>query len=336
MNQWDEEWENGSYSNTTGEKIEYDAVIRCKNPIPVIPNSILFFVAPQNAEFFYYDQNMRFISANAGIQGNHETTIPENVYFINFRMDTAYGSTYNQDISINSPASEHNYHAYSGIPTAYKAQLIFLDGTWELRLLSKKINMGSLSWEKFDVAQGSLFRSNEIDVKKIQSATEIPNVLCGLYPTVANAERANHSLSMTNNTAKIDVIDDGFDDVASFKTAMKNIDLEYEMQSPLSISLSADELTSLLGINNIWHDANGETQIRFTKDGDVEHETSGMIATFYIDVDDLVFGVFKNRLIIGDYDKIQLKKGSNKISFAPIDEGSEISNMAIDFYSRWL
>lgn len=326
VNQWDEEWEMINNRLTS------------KNYIPVMPATEYFFVNINLYGVYMYDSEFNYIGkpSYSGRTGGYLFITAKNCHFIKFDVGSPYGSTYNNDISVNYPSTDHNYHAYSGIPTAYKAQLIFLDGTWELRLLSKKINMGSLSWEKFDVAQGSLFRSNEIDVKKIQSSTEIPNVLCGLYPTVANAERVNHSLSMVNNTAKIDVIDDGFDDVASFKTAMKNIDLEYEMQSPVSISLSADELTSLLGINNIWHDANGETQIRYTKDGDVEHETSGMIATFYIDVDDIVFGVFKNRLIIGDYDKIQLKKGSNTISFAPIDEGSEISNMAIDFYSRWL
>ena len=331
VNQWDgEKTDNVGVSAQTGNLYASEGVFTT-DYMRILPDAE-YYASPNNWKTWacFYDENKNYIGYSNITNGILKTA--KNAYYM--RISGEMGNV--ETASINYPSSDHNYHAYSGIPTAYKAQLIFLDGTWELRLLSKKINMGSLSWEKFDVAQGSLFRSNEIDVKKIQSATEIPNVLCGLYPTVSNAQRANHSLSMENNMAKIDVIDDGFDDVASFKTAMKNIDLEYEMQSPVSVSLSADELTSLLGINNIWHDANGETQIRFTKDGDVEHETSGLIATFYIDVDDIVFGVFKNRLIIGDYDKIQLKKGSNTISFAPIDEGSEISNMAIDFYSRWL
>ena len=40
-NAWDEEWENGTFNTTTGNKVNHEGVngqIRCKNPIRVLPN----------------------------------------------------------------------------------------------------------------------------------------------------------------------------------------------------------------------------------------------------------------------------------------------------------
>lgn len=128
VNVWDEEWENGSYS-ATGQKVTSAANrIRCKNPIPVKPNTTYYF-----ENFVYilcqFDKNGDFISfIQLGIDAmnnpSHTYTVGTNTYYITWASVQQYGTTYNHDISINYPSTDTEYHAYNG-----RTYTIDLDGT---------------------------------------------------------------------------------------------------------------------------------------------------------------------------------------------------------------
>jgi len=52
-------------------------------------------------------------------------------------------------------------------------------------------------------------------------------------------------------------------DVPTFRTwlASNNLQVYYELATPVTYQLTAQQVNSLLGVNNVWHDANGETSI---------------------------------------------------------------------------
>ena len=110
-NIWDEEWENGSYTN--GQKTTDASKVRCKNPISCYPSTTYFFAAPSNANVQFLKENGTYISS-AGVLGNTTFTTPSTARYIVFNMYNAYGNTYNSDISINSPATITGYKAYNG------------------------------------------------------------------------------------------------------------------------------------------------------------------------------------------------------------------------------
>ena len=57
-------------------------------------------------------------------------TSPDNARYFKFELGAAYGTTYNNDISINYPATDTNYHAYVGdvYPVTDKDNITILNG----------------------------------------------------------------------------------------------------------------------------------------------------------------------------------------------------------------
>ena len=134
INQWDEEWELGAISTVDGSIIDSITMIRSKNKIPVLPNTkYCFRRTPSSSSLnqyyvLFYDENdnaIQYIRQNpsdapvvnmsAMIDYSSNMRIfetPNNTSYIRFRMDSQ--TTYNNDISINYPATETAYHAYEG------------------------------------------------------------------------------------------------------------------------------------------------------------------------------------------------------------------------------
>ena len=118
---WDEVWELGALSGTGGD-YPSSTEIRTKNYIPIHPSATYYLYCGTAGTFNYrfYDQNKTFISGSY-IGKNNTLTAPSNAYYMRFYMGSAYGTTYNNDISINYPSTDHDYHAYNG--TTYTTTL---------------------------------------------------------------------------------------------------------------------------------------------------------------------------------------------------------------------
>ena len=106
FNQWDEEWEKGTYNVSTGAKASSNTNIRCKNFIPVIPSTVYRFTyGGSSTDIFrvvWYDADQNFVSSNiTSALTNGTATSPDNAYYMTFYMNTGYGTTYKNDICIN-------------------------------------------------------------------------------------------------------------------------------------------------------------------------------------------------------------------------------------------
>lgn len=115
INQWNEQWEIGGYNITTGEKNLNTDKIRNKNLIPILPNTTYYKKSPAPGIYWnlYYNKNMEYVGYFAA-QYNTTFTTPNNAYYMAFYTEAGYGTTYNNDISINYPATDTDYHAYNG------------------------------------------------------------------------------------------------------------------------------------------------------------------------------------------------------------------------------
>ena len=123
INIWDEVWENGQISTKTGEKINDTAQqVRSANYIPTDPNTTYYFkTAGKTAWMLFYDSSHNVIegystgaysSSNASAVNNNVFTTPTNGAYMMFYMVAAYGGTYNNDLSINYPSTDHDYHQH--------------------------------------------------------------------------------------------------------------------------------------------------------------------------------------------------------------------------------
>lgn len=100
FNLWDEEWELGAY-NASGEPSASSTQIRTKNYIRLISGNQYYFKFPNvNMYLCFYAENKGFISASIVTSGL--VNIPNNAYYCRFNLASGYGTTYNNDICINS------------------------------------------------------------------------------------------------------------------------------------------------------------------------------------------------------------------------------------------
>ena len=282
---WDEEWENGSLDVTTGEKLVYASLVRTKNFIPVIGGETYYVVAPTKSQtstyngvwVLFYNEQKHVISdglpngsqkaTNARRFINQTLAIPSNCRYIMFYCQSAYGNTYTNDISINYPSTDHDYHAYEGTThttslgrTVYGGVLEQVGGSLTDKM--KVLDMGTLSWTKYDTPQGTLFRSGSIaDASMVFNST---NYICSNYATAQSSARANGTISCAI-AKSVDVIDNGYSDATSFKTAMSGVQLCYEFATPQTYQLTPTEVALLEGQNNIWTDS-GEVEVTYKAD----------------------------------------------------------------------
>jgi hypothetical protein len=168
FNQWDEEWEVGSYDSSiaTVQKNTSDTShIMSKNPIPVLEGMTYYMnSAGKNVHLIVADDAENVLWRTTSLN-NGTFNIPSGGRFVYFNTAQDYGTTYNHDICINlsDPAKNGTYkpyvkHSYAldpsvvlrGIPKLANGKLYYdgdrylPDGTVERRY--GIVDLGTLTW----------------------------------------------------------------------------------------------------------------------------------------------------------------------------------------------
>ena len=124
-NIWDEQWENG-YIDSDGSKGEAPTRIMSKNFIPVVAGATYMMIwraGLQRGRGAYYDASHNLVQYcgdfpdNILSDGTHQYgtfTVPSGACYVKFCTNASYGTTYINDVSLNYPADDIEYHAYTG------------------------------------------------------------------------------------------------------------------------------------------------------------------------------------------------------------------------------
>lgn len=244
FNQWDEEWELGSISYTTGENETSSSRIRSKNYIPVIAGAKYYIFHPAaNTRVMYYDANKTFIQASATFSLSKEFTIPDNTRYLRFWQT---GTTYNNDICINLSSDRNGeYESYvkhsylldstltlRGIPK-WDTDGMYYDGdTYEADgTVTRKygvVDLGTLSWTNYK--SGGF--SSSVVPNIIVRSSETNGGICTKYNRRAyTVTLSSGEFCITGN--RIYIVDSAFDtDATAFKTAMSGVYFVYELATP--------------------------------------------------------------------------------------------------------
>lgn len=114
INLWDEVIEVGTIDGSTGGNVPYASTLRTKNYIPIIPTLTYYYKSPWYCNARWYDKDKNYLGYSVCAK-NYNITIPyNNAYYLRFVLPADYGTTYNNDVSINYPATDTDYHAYNG------------------------------------------------------------------------------------------------------------------------------------------------------------------------------------------------------------------------------
>lgn len=202
--------------------------------------------------FIYVDQEANTTVKYKVMFNEGTTALPHEPYFEGLR-DGKVTEIRCEDSSLLIPTEIQSLDGYGlGVNTdCYNSIELGEDGT---RVFNKKValvDMGTLPITLHTVSIGNLFRCAITDIKKCIGSYDVPNILCSLYPTVEQGNRFNKTISMPINNASVDIIDNSYTDVATFKEAMSGVMLVYELATPeitdLSHIMTADNLIEVEG-----------------------------------------------------------------------------------------
>lgn len=276
VNVWDEEWEVGGLNPLNGETTSENDRIRSKNYRPCKPNITMFYYIPSgkgNLQIVFYDINKNYLGYY-NFTTEHTFTTPNGCCFFKFNTGGSYGTTYNNDISINYPSTDTEYHAYNGQTytidldgTRYGGKLDVVSGV--LTVDRELVDMGDLTWlNRRDIGQGlfsatlSTHYKQDVNVKCMCSNYAYKGV--SEYAAYAYA-KGDGSCSLyygAGYTVYVVNASHASDTGAEFKNYIRGAKLVYELATPLTIQLSPTQVNSLMGVNNVWADT-GEIAVEW-------------------------------------------------------------------------
>lgn len=274
INVWDEEWEVGSIGDQ-GENIVAQR-IRSKNFISVKPNTTYYMKSPRGLFVWGYDANKDYVRRVPGMGIVSSTlTIPSDIYYIRFRPDNDYGTVYGNDISINYPSTDHEYHAYTGQSyttqlgqTVYGGTLDVVSGL--LTVTHGYVDLGTLNWSQYSTPSNHIFRVNthtfQSGVPKETSGNQQPvNAICSQYTVMGYAPiSATDYYKFAIGNDRLVIIEPNYSDSATFKTAMNGVQLCYELATPQTYQLTPQQIQTFVGKNNVWSE-DGEITARIAE-----------------------------------------------------------------------
>lgn len=126
------------------------------------------------------------------------------------------------------------------------------DGTGELVVDKAEVDLGTVTWAGASSSEGRYYC--DIPLKKLG----YKNIICNQYKSVTADEMTTNPYSIRGSEANSNIVvrDMSKKDMTAsdFKTAMSGVQLVYELATPVTYPLTAEQITTLLGTNNIWSD----------------------------------------------------------------------------------
>lgn len=276
FNLWDEEWELGIYDLSTGKKVDNASNIRCKNLIPINPAfQLCWYNAASNViRFAYYDKDRQIISNNATTQTSpYVFTVPSNAKYMSFYYGATtysgglcisyYPPTNNEYVAhdTNSETITINWQSTAG--TVYGGTLDVKTGVLIVTHL-KKLGRESV-WQIQESPKQIYYTSSYSSIKKEGST----NIICDSYK-ISNASSVTDMGDLTIKGRATDgniyIRDTNYTSLDSFRTAVANVEIMFELKTPVTYQLTPTEIRSLLGLNNVWADCGSITELKYTRD----------------------------------------------------------------------
>jgi len=199
FNQWDEQWEEGAISSSTGNNTSATGRIRSKNKIPVLPSTVYYFHSPftnaNQCTLYFYDINEAYLGV-ASQQNAYEGTFttPSDAWYMRFNTGANSGATYQNNICINL----HWDGERDGEYEPYEANTYPLDSDLELRGIPKLDANNNLYYDGDTYASDGTVGRNIVELE-VTHCSSVSTASTGVkYASVALADNAVAE-SATNN-----------------------------------------------------------------------------------------------------------------------------------------
>jgi hypothetical protein len=144
------------------------------------------------------------------------------------------------------------------------------DGTGTLTVNRGYKNLGEQDWT-VDSNNGFI-SSIQGMIKPTESVTTYDgsdDVICSQYQYAAGQKGNIPDKSMRFNAANSNTLyikDSSYSSATDFKTAMNGVQLVYKLETTVTIPLTAPQVKTLLGVNNIWADTGNILSVTYPAD----------------------------------------------------------------------
>ena len=285
INIWDEEWRNG-YFNNSGGFISNANFLASKNFILVQPSTTYYFKSPSfRFEIIGYDVNKTYVGRVTSNIQNATFTTPSNVHYIQF---SSYSSgnvkEYNNDISINDPSTDHDYHAYAGqtysvswqteAGTVYGGTLDMVSGVLTVDTRYFAITALTLygDYQGHPLYYYDIPNYQTDAIKRSAIASDEGMLICDRFSRIqTSAVKTMGDLQVRTNenyaVNKLYFRYDGLDSLSDFNAelAVNPMQLVASLATPQTYQLTPQQINTLIGTNVITTDANVEEIIYLKK-----------------------------------------------------------------------
>ena len=276
VNVWDEVWELGDLNTNNGANYPSTDRIRSKNYVPILPSTTYYNSCAKSIGICFYDENKAFIAPNIVATANTTFTTYANARYMRFYASPAYGTTYNNDISINYPSTDHEYHAYTGTTTPVNLGRTVYGGTLDvvsgvLKVDKGIFDLGSLTWT-YNSTYSVFIGYTPTDSAPINDARNL-TAISSMYENktgvalsaLSNGQFVINTTAISSSTKRIGIKNTAYTDATAFKTAMNGQTIVYPLATPTTYTLTGQEVDTLLGENNVWADS-GDVEITYRRD----------------------------------------------------------------------
>lgn len=193
--------------------------------------------------------------------------------------------TYNLVGMLNIGSALLPYRPYSGKliklefdDTVYLAEVSCLNGVWKLKLLGAEVDLDTLTSSditKIDAYAGLFFIKSSViktnwgmlinsDTVCICDEYAYSGTISGGNGDAYNKGNSTMTLRYEEGDERLYIRDDRCSTVAELLTAIATTKLVYPLATPIEITLDeTEQFETLLGVNNVWHDGNGNTEVKY-------------------------------------------------------------------------
>ena len=271
VNVWDEVWEVGSLDANGANETANDR-IRSKNYIAVVPNTTYYIKAPYGVWFWGYDANKTFVQRvpSSNSINNTTFTVPNGIKYLRFVVRSNYGSTYNNDISINYPSTDTNYHAHNPNSAVYNITWQDDAGTVYGGTLDVVSGVLTVTHMGVDLTQGMSGGTISGGYVYYKQLTDTPKAVpdSSIAPVISEAYSAIRFNGIGTNVGTVAIR--GSNGYIYVNTGGQSIQpvgkAVYELATPTTYQLDPVQVACLLGQNNVWADCGEIEEVKYKAD----------------------------------------------------------------------
>lgn len=149
--------------------------------------------------------------------------------------------------------------------TVYGGTLDVVTGV--LTVNKVRLDLGTMAWRWVPSIQQFMMQSGVTNFAPTSSNTVASDMVCDSYKVVPYNYKADGTLFVPVDGNQLRIIDSRFnEDAVALRQALSGVYVVYRVTNPQTYQLDPVTVTSLLGTNNIWHDANGATTATYHAD----------------------------------------------------------------------